>query len=401
MIRIKKILKRIKRNAYSRRIGKYIKRHNRNKNTTGLILFICQFESIWNKTKGVYLECKRRNLNAKLLVVKDRISFANKDTIFERTCIEDVIYYKPGIIDELKPSMVFYSRPYDDYLPNDLRSNNVVKKTKTAFIPYYYALEEEYDHSLDYYFIGNIYCLFADQEATKKYFDGLFKRNIKKQLQFSYSLGYPALESLIERINNSEVKESIYRNKGRINVMWTPRWTTSEALGGSNFLKYYKSMFEVMNNNSMYSFVFRPHPMLFDNFLKNNYISKNEYDEIINMITSSSNMFYDNTSDYFETFINTDILISDNSSIIIEYLLTGKPMIYCFNKSEFVFNKPMNDLLDVNYVVNNWEELKQCLDDLTRGNDYKRDKRLELVERLKKENVGACKKIVDVICNVI
>ena len=164
-----------------------------------------------------------------------------------------------------------YSRPYDPYLPDDLKSYNVVKKYRTGFIPYYYALETDYKFSINDNFIRNIEYFFADQESTKKYFDTRRKKAIKKGYQHSYCYGYPALEDIILKIEDDSNKDnSIYKNKDRVNVMWTPRWTMDEKIGGSNFLKYYKELFGLFDNNSEYSFVFRPHPMLFDNFLEKN-----------------------------------------------------------------------------------------------------------------------------------
>jgi CDP-glycerol glycerophosphotransferase (TagB/SpsB family) len=298
--------------------------------------------------------------------------------------------------------VVFYSRPYDNYLPCDLKSCSVIKKFNTAFIPYYYALETDYKFSINDNFIRNITYFFADQESTKKYFDSRRKRLINKGYQHSYNFGYPALEDIILKIDqNKNCDNFIYKNKNRINVMWTPRWTIDEKLGGSNFLKYYKDIFRTFNNNSKYSFVFRPHPMLFSNFLDNNFITHEEYNLIIKQFKESDNMIYDNSSEYFNTFINTDVLISDNSSIIIEYLLTGKPMIYCFNKSNFVFNEIMNELLDVNYIVNNFDELSTVLGKLTNGIDPKKNKRIELINKIKNENRDASNNIATVIKNEI
>lgn len=382
------------------RVIKYYKKDKMSNN--GPIVFLCQFESIWNKSESVFLKLCEKGCNCKLLVINDKISFDNEKTIFERKYPDKVIYYKNGILNELHPSVVFYSRPYDNYLPCDLKSYSVIKKFNTAFIPYYYALETDYKFSINDNFIRNITYFFADQESTKKYFDSRRKRLINKGYQHSYNFGYPALEDIILKIDENKICDNfIYKNKNRINVMWTPRWTIDEKLGGSNFLKYYKDIFRTFNNNSKYSFVFRPHPMLFSNFLDNNFITHEEYNLIIKQFKESDNMIYDNSSEYFNTFINTDVLISDNSSIIIEYLLTGKPMIYCFNKSNFVFNEIMNELLDVNYIVNNFDELSTVLGKLTNGIDPKKNKRIELINKIKNENRDASNSIATVIKNEI
>ena len=137
------------------RVIKYYKNDKMSNN--GPIIFLCQFESIWNKSESVFLKLCEKGCNCKLLVINDKISFDNEKTIFERKYPDKVIYYKNGILNELHPSVVFYSRPYDHYLPCDLKSYSVIKKFNTAFIPYYYALETDYKFSINYNFIRNIF----------------------------------------------------------------------------------------------------------------------------------------------------------------------------------------------------------------------------------------------------
>ena len=119
-----------------------IKKQIKSKNN-GPIVFLCQCESVWSKSRSVFIELKKHNVEVKLLVVDDTTVDHKEKTIFEKEFKEDVIKYHAGIIDEIKPSIIFLSRPYDHYLPLDLHTKNLIKKASLAYIPYYYSIEEE------------------------------------------------------------------------------------------------------------------------------------------------------------------------------------------------------------------------------------------------------------------
>lgn len=61
--------------------------------------------------------------------------------------------------------------------------------------------------------------------------------------------------------------------------MWTPRWTTNKKLGGSNFFVYYKLLLEYAEKNDDVDLLCRPHPLMFDNFLKTGEMKIEEIDD--------------------------------------------------------------------------------------------------------------------------
>ncbi|MBQ9479326.1 MAG: D-alanyl-D-alanine carboxypeptidase family protein [Selenomonadaceae bacterium] len=95
-----------------------------------------------------------------------------------------------------------------------------------------------------------------------------------------------------------------------------------------------------------------------------------------------------------ENFANADILLSDYSSILIVYFLTGRPIIYC----EFV-NAVMlpeyQEMLECMYVAHNWDEVVHYLDELVAGNDPLFERRQRAVEEIRARHEGAIRRIVD------
>ena len=128
----------------------------KNHKSNSSVFFICQCEYIWNKSRPLYLELKNQGIDCKLFVIPDKININKEKTIFESEFPQDVIKYSKNLLKKYKPGLVIYSRPYDILLPKDIQSKNVVKYTRTAFIPYYYSLEYDYKLLLGKKFLYNI-----------------------------------------------------------------------------------------------------------------------------------------------------------------------------------------------------------------------------------------------------
>ena len=146
--------------------------------------------------------------------------------------------------------------------------------------------------------------------------------------------------------------------------------------------------------NKEINFIFRPHPLALNNFIKEKLITKREVIEYLKNY-KKSNMYYDSDSDYYDTFANSDVLITDFSSIIIEYFLFNKPIIYCYSKNGNETNF-MKKLKKCFYCVKNWDELKNVLEKLKKGNDPLKERRRKLLDKiLKKYEDDVALKIVD------
>lgn len=70
---------------------------------------------------------------------------------------------------------------------------------------------------------------------------------------------------------------------------------------------------------------------------------------------------------------DADILISDISSVIPSYFMTGRPVIYC--KSSLEVNNEFKELLEGIYIANSWEDVETYVSEITAGNDYLKEKR--------------------------
>lgn len=367
------------------------------------VVFICQCQHIWNKLRYLAKTLSEdSNFEVVLYIVKDPLDDSNGETIFENYAKEHGIkyyFYEDVKLKDLNPLYVIYPRPYDVWLNEDIRSNVVCSYANTVYIPYGYSLMELGKVNLNSSFTRNIKIFFADMGYAYDYFKRQHKKQIKREIQFAYNLGHPYLDELGQIKENCCQEKSAFlslKNQG-LNVIWTPRWTVKDKLGGSNFFRYIDGMFEEFIDNKEYNFVFRPHPYAFDNYVKEGLMTEGEKEGYLSKINTSKNSVYDFADDYFATFLDSNLLITDISSIIAEYLLTKKPVIFCHNEKNEILNYKMKEILTVFYNAYSMEDIRSFIEQIKSGNDYLKEEREKFVDKFLQEQIGTAERIKNVL----
>lgn len=101
-----------------------------------------------------------------------------------------------------------------------------------------------------------------------------------------------------------------------------------------------------------------------------------------------------------ESFNDTDVLITDASSVIAMFFMTGKPIIFC--PKEPYDEKELSGLLQTIipglYIAHNWLDVNKYLDKLLlRKEDLLLDKRLDIIRKNFKYNDNATDNIVEYV----
>lgn len=364
-----------------RRVRK-ISKFKGEKNRKIRVVFLCQYGQVWNKLKTVYEKLINDNRFEVLVVaISENISSPDKNIYeyFKKECEKFVIdaYDKNEWYDlELfNPDYVFYQRPYDQYLPKPYRSGEVSKYAKILYLNYGFMLAKPFRKiCLSKTFCRNVYCFFAENLYLQNFNISRFKYSHKKGYKKTLNIGYPALENFLLK------KKCEKKDLTKYKILWTPRWIEDKHLGGSNFMKYKDRIFEIADMNEKFNLIFRPHPMTFSHMVEIGKMTQKDVKEYINKIVQNNQMKYDVSIDYTNVFWDTDIMITDISSIIMEYYVTGKPIIYC--KTGAIVDEFFKKVLDTLYVVDSWDEVKKMLEYIYDGNDPKKEERTNLINNL-------------------
>ena len=384
------------------------KKHN-DPNEKIRVVFLLQMPEIWGKQQIVYEEMrKRNNIETIIFTIPEydiKTGKHEKDIAYDYAVKEGLTKIvqseKNGSwvsLKELQPDYVFYQRPYEAYLPEIYRSKNVLEYAKTCYIPYAIfasissAMNLEYERG----FARNIYYHFVSNLEMERLVQNKFKFTFKRKLRKIKYLGVPIFESVLK---NKEIDSSAWKQWGvkenQLKVLWTPRWTTDEKLGGSHFFEYKEQFTELIKKDKQIFFALRPHPLAFDNYIKEGLMSIEEVEMLKQEYESASNMIIDCRRGYIDTFWGADVLITDISSMLLEFFMTGKPIIFC--GTDVALDDLHQEVVETLYQGTTWYEIEKILKELKSGNDYL----LESRNRVLKERFSNMNRTSEKMVNAI
>lgn len=350
--------------------------------------FIVQMPEIWDKEAPVFERMLGDDRFDVFLIVVPSYDFAKSETrnygrelafFSERYSADRIILANQGEewID-LKPlcfDYIFLQRCYENYLPVQYHTSTLVRYTKTCYIPYcYHALDDGKQYYMNSFFANlyMFYCCSKQQQSNQK---------MQRYAKIVY-LGYPALESV--RLSLLPENRS---------VLWTPRWTDDRETGGSSFLKYMNDIPSLKDKIPGIQLTLRPHPMAFENAIKIGAMTEMQVQDYKKEIQDKG-VFFDKNVYIEDTFKQTDILVTDFSSIVITYMLSGKPIIYCSN-TDVRFSEIYKKIIDCAYIANDYSDIEKYTRMLVNGTDPLKQRRIDLAGELKKEHYNATERIIE------
>lgn len=375
-------------NGYNN-LKKYVK--NENENDKIKVVFFVQLPALWNKVESVY-QClvADKQFDIEILAIPDYRYDDNKefDLTYNKAYeflsdkgIKSINAYTENgwyNLQKSQPDYVFYPRPYDPYMPIQYKSSTVSKYAKICYISYGYLLTTTLQRGcMDINFFSNLYLFFAESDYIKDYNKSRFKITHFRTMRKSINVGYPPLEDVLK--NRVESCHYWKKDNSQFKVIWTPRWAIDEGHGKSNFFSYKDSLVDYFKKSDNSSFILRPHPLAFRTFIENGLLTEAELNEYRGNF-DNKNMFIDDRGDYISTFWVSDVLISDISSVIIEYFIMGKPIIYC--ESSVQSNAVLEEILKGCYIAKDFKDITNYLENLKQGNDPLKEKRKEIIKSI-------------------
>ena len=373
-------------------------RKNKVKNNKIRVGFVCQLPDIWISEKPVYEAAVKDNQIEAVLIAVPNMRYAHYTKVIgidyqevyeyaDKITKDYVKTYNPEQGTWIDPhslnlDYIFIPRPYETYLPKKYRASALSNYIKVCYVPYAYMTSDLNDCCYNTHFVRNAYMIFCENDGTYKYVTNKLKGTIRRKLQKVYNVGYPRFDLVEDKDNQKKGIWKRERQKDIKRILWTPRWTPDSKLGGSNYKKYMNVVKDyMMSNQTNIDFVFRPHPMTFKAFAEVGLVPQEVSNEYCKELNESINSIYDDNKEYLDTFYESDILVTDDSSIIIDYLFTKNPIVYCPANEKF--DEFMKERLECYYVVQNEEELLHTITDLRKGIDPKKEFREKCVKKMK------------------
>jgi len=398
---IRKILSSIKNWILDIRSTFYLKKVKRKGHSASKKMkvgFVVFEPETWDKLSPIYNSLKNNeNIVVNLIIVPSydqelRVTtqYGKELAFFENIDSKAFLAYNNGTWINIKREnydYIFYQDPYNNHMPFKLKSSHVVKFSKICYIPYGYTGSNDFNEgNTNKSFFRNVYYEFVDVIEIKNILCERYKQNVEKGLQHFVNYGYPSFEQI-------DLIQSMHKIK---KILWTPRWSYEPKIGGSHFFEYKEKIVSLAKTYPLINVAIRPHPMMFNNFINNGLMDKDEKENYCDKL-KENDIEISQGLDLETEFCKTDLLITDWSSIIPMFFLTGKPIIYCV--SDIELNLECSLISEGMYLAYSWDDIEKHVKDLIQGNDYLFDKRNMIIKKMQKEHRGATERIINELYN--
>ncbi len=372
-------------------------RRNERKNKKKInVIFICHRPALWGALKSVCEACiKDKRFNVAIVAIPNKknlpeVGFSHNEYIWEGAYEffrEYPCRVLMGYDDDtgkwldlrrLNPDYVFFQTPYDICRPLAYQSNKVASYAKICYVHYGMPFMNGYiaEESFPVSFLKNTYFHFAEFEEMRKFYVERVSDNAVHKKERVILTGYPKLDEA-KNYTGCESESWIYKGDERkFRIMWTPRWNTEE--GNCTFFTFKDYIPDYVEANKNLELLYRPHPQAESEFLSRGIMSEDEIRTYRKRYEESYNMSIDKSKGYLDSFYSSDVLITDESSIIPEYFLTGKPIIFTYDETHL--NDFAKEISKGFYWAKTPEELRTCLDKLISGEDELKEIRARLIK---------------------
>lgn len=238
-------------------------------------------------------------------------------------------------VRSLHPDIVFYAQPYNvgykQYLIESLWDMSLF-----AYIPYCFEMEKSplYHH------------LLLQEISWKMFYPTTYHKALEKSFQYTsldniVVTGYLSADKLLQGMVKSD-------NVWKLNdmslkrVIWAPHHSINgkDGVDYSNFLELADDMIEIANKYSdKIQFAFKPHPRLKEKLYQLDDWGIKKTEQYYRKWAVMSNTIFIE-GQYDNLFTTSDALIHDCSTFMVEYMYTGKPLMFVIKENS---NYPLNE----------------------------------------------------------
>lgn len=194
------------------------------------------------------------------------------------------------------------------------------------------------------------------------------------------ALGLPKFDRVVA------LHRSTPPRRGPMTVLWNPHFTLGSG-GWSTFDRILGPLVEWAADNPDARLIMRPHFRLFHDLPHLGEDGTTLLDILQKAPRAFPNIMLDDSADYLDSFAQADALISDTSSLISEFALTEKPILYLHRQDGPGLNEDAQYFFE-GAVASDWAgvegflaRLRRELDDVRAGQDPDFQRRALLVDR--------------------
>lgn len=370
------------------------------------IAFFPYKASMWDCLESVWREA-RQDECCSCSVVPIPYYEINGNGVEPRFCYEGgdfpkdvpIIHYSEYDLEKQHPDIIYFHNPYDQH--------NLVTRVDER---YYSVNLKKHTDMLVYisYFVHGAY---LDPDTAKRMLLKIGEVNADrvvvqseyhKQMMISYGMkpekliaaGSPKFDALIRAEERyTEVPEEWQAAlKDRRVFLWNT--TLKSILEDEEWFKKTSALVKALTENPDCALIWRPHPLLEATIHSIRPQFRDEYLKLKNSVLSMPNAILDQSGDANLAIILSGALISDYSSIMLQYCATGKPILTLNGKSSD--RKGSICIFDYfsNYFLEDGMTVEAFRDMILRGEDPKKNQRLKAMRQSTLNTDGSCGRFI-------
>ncbi len=267
-------------------------------------------------------------------------------------------------LNKFSPDIVFFQQPWGLKKKQEIEYTS--KFALTFYVPYSIANHSMF-YNMNKLFMRGLKAYFVFSKNTKDLY-----LNVDSNIDNIEVVGHPKLDTALKVISKHK------KQSPKKTIIYAPHHSFADT--GLKWATFSWSAYAVLNlakKHTQFNWVLKPHPLLNSTVLQNDIMTAEE----LNNYYLEWNKFGTvvNGGNYFNLFAESDLMISDCGSFMIEYSLTKKPLIHLNRKDSCEREYDTLKVLLGYYSVLNEIELQKCFTDLLiEGKDTLKNKREEI-----------------------
>jgi len=371
------------------------------------VVFFAELGQKWDSMSSVYDAFKNRK-DCDVAVVLEPIYRAVN---LGGTVKTDVIYedyltplgikhipYKQYDISKDNPDLVFISNPYESVTLPQFWPVNIAKYARLVYLPYYTerVVDEESIQA---------HCLMPVVQYAWRI---IAQSQKMKDLHIKYSpkhgenvlvTGLPKWDNINELKEKPNLPDDWKSKlKNRKVFLWNNHYRIDSDR--STLLEYGKAIIELFSSRNDIALIWRPHPMT-ETIFKLYYPQyKPFWDGLKEAVKKSDNMVIDKNKSYNLAFQCSDALITDFSSIMAQYMLTEKPILWLRKEQEAKEKRFIDYMIRIDCLeqATSTQEIAAFVDRIAHGIDATKAQRLKIMQE---DMPSADGHIGERVCNLL
>ncbi|MCZ1264088.1 glycosyltransferase [Paenibacillus tundrae] len=353
------------------------------------IVFMPYKASMWDSFDSIYREAVN-DPECEVYVVPIPYYEKNAEGQLVKFCYEgndlptDIVTTPFEVYDfeERKPDAIYVHNPFDGYntltmVDRRFFSENLSKYTDMlVYVPYYVAGSSD-KPQVSLPAACNYVNKIVVQSAVLKQAYVNSGVDEKKLLD----LGSPKIDAALRQNDSIDPYLNLWKDIQRERKTFLFNTGIADLLSTETWYSQIEETINYFLENAQFSLIWRPHPLTEITLKTMRPNIKQSYAEIKQKIDNSKNIVVDSSSNAYPAIHLTDAIISDYSSIMLQYIATSKPVLGLLNREVLGADRYyFADYLGC-YLTGEGDTISQFVEMVNSNQDFKKEERIDRFNR--------------------